>query len=116
MRRCDLFSSKFPQQKARKKVQSVRLTYDAFRARVKSARPEHADAARQEMEAAEDEFVAAVDEAMGKMKIVVESPEPLKCLADLVAIQLQYFKVCLDLKKLTFVVCYRNIGRIVARD
>jgi hypothetical protein len=80
-------------QKARRHVQSVRLTYDAFRAKVKASRPEHADAARQEMEQAEDEFVAAVDEAMGKMKLVVESPDMLKQLADLVAIQLQYFKV-----------------------
>lgn len=45
------------------------------------------------MEAAEDEFVAAVDDAMGKMKAVVENPEPLKNLADLVAAQLAYYKV-----------------------
>jgi hypothetical protein len=81
------------QKKSRKNVQAVRLTYDAFRAKVKSARPEHADAARQEMEVAEDEFVAAVDESMGKMKLVVESPHLIKHLADLVATQLQYFKV-----------------------
>ncbi len=70
----------------------MRLTYDAFRAKVKNAKPEHADAARQDMEAAEDEFVAAVDDAMGKMKAVVESPNALKQLADLVAIQLEYYK------------------------
>lgn len=73
----------------------MRLTYDAFRAKVKNARPEHADAARQDMETAEDEFVAAVDDAMSKMKAVVESPNTLKHLADLVAIQLEYYKVLL---------------------
>ncbi|KAJ3034173.1 hypothetical protein HDV00_005392 [Rhizophlyctis rosea] len=78
--------------KARKNVQSIRLTYDACRTKLKSAKPEHVEAARVEMEAAEDEFVAAVDDAMGKMKLVVESPEPLKGLADLVAVQLAYFK------------------------
>ncbi|RKO88119.1 hypothetical protein BDK51DRAFT_23078 [Blyttiomyces helicus] len=82
----------FNAMKARKKVQSVRLTYDACRARLKSAKPENVEPARIEMEASEDEFVAAVDDAMGKMKVVVESPEPLKNLADLVAAQLQYFK------------------------
>jgi hypothetical protein len=45
------------------------------------------------MVTAEDEFVAAVDEAMGKMKLVVENGDAIRCLADLVAIQLQYHKV-----------------------
>ncbi|KAJ3122469.1 hypothetical protein HK098_002807 [Nowakowskiella sp. JEL0407] len=78
--------------KARAHVRAVRLNYDAARGRLKAARPERVEAARTEMEVAEDEFVAAVDDAMGKMKVVVENPEPLKNLADLIAIQLQYFK------------------------
>ncbi|KAI9326438.1 BAR domain-containing family protein [Zopfochytrium polystomum] len=78
--------------KARRNVQAVRLNYDAARAKLKAARPEREEAARQEMEATEDEFVAVVDDAMGKMTAVVESPEPLKNLADLVAAQLKYFK------------------------
>ncbi|KAJ3007261.1 hypothetical protein HKX48_009232 [Thoreauomyces humboldtii] len=82
--------------KARKTVQSVRLTYDSCRARLKAAKPENVEAVRQEMEAAEDEFVAAVDDAMGKMKAVVENPEPLKNIADLVAVQLAYFKSAYD--------------------
>lgn len=45
------------------------------------------------MEKSEDEFVAAVDDAMGKMKAVIESNDALRCLSDLVAIQLQYHKV-----------------------
>ncbi|TPX65813.1 hypothetical protein SpCBS45565_g04854 [Spizellomyces sp. 'palustris'] len=78
--------------KARKNVQSVRLAYDACRARLKAAKPENVDVVRTEMEAAEEDFVAAVDDAMGKMNAVVENPEPLKNLADLVAAQLAYFK------------------------
>ncbi|RKP04238.1 hypothetical protein CXG81DRAFT_6773, partial [Caulochytrium protostelioides] len=78
--------------RARRNVTNVRLTYDASRTKLKAAAPERVEAARVEMEAAEDEFVAAVDEAMGKMKVVVESPDLLKCLADLTAAQLQYFK------------------------
>ncbi|KAI8815365.1 BAR domain-containing family protein [Cladochytrium replicatum] len=78
--------------KARIHVRTVRLNYDAARAKLKAARPEKVEVTRSEMEAAEDEFVAAVDDAMGKMKVVVENPEPLKNLADLVAIQLSYFK------------------------
>jgi hypothetical protein len=42
---------------------------------------------------AEDEFVAAVDSSMNKMKLVVDNGEALRCLSDLVAIQLQYHKV-----------------------
>ncbi|KAJ3192579.1 hypothetical protein HK101_006293 [Irineochytrium annulatum] len=78
--------------KARRHVQAARLNYDAARARLKTARPEREEASRAEMEATEDEFVAAVDDAMSKMTLVVESPEPLKNLADLVAAQLAYFK------------------------
>ncbi len=73
-------------------MQAVRLNYDAARAKLKTARPERMEAARTEMEAAEDEFVSAVDDAMGKMKLVVEAPETLKNLADLIKAQLAYFK------------------------
>ena len=78
--------------KARRNVQSVRLTYDALRTRLKASTPTRADELRTEMERSEDEFVGAVDEAMGKMKEVVGHSEALKCLSDLVAIQLQYHK------------------------
>ncbi|KAJ1547510.1 hypothetical protein HK405_005666 [Cladochytrium tenue] len=78
--------------RARRNVNAVRLEYDAARARLRVARPEREEAARQEMEKIEDEFVAVVDDAMGKMTAVVESPEPLRNLADLVTAQLAYFK------------------------
>ncbi|KAJ3112871.1 hypothetical protein HDU96_004054 [Phlyctochytrium bullatum] len=80
--------------KARRKVQSARLAYDAARARLKTAKPEREEAARNEMEAMEDEFVAVVDDAMGKMTLVVENGAgtALKSLAELVSAQLIYFK------------------------
>ncbi|KAI8895038.1 hypothetical protein BC833DRAFT_602662 [Globomyces pollinis-pini] len=82
--------------KARRNVQSCRLTYDSCRARLKSAPAAKAEAVRAEMIESEDEFVAAVDEAMGKMKLVVENGKPLRNLADLVAIQLQYHKAAFE--------------------
>jgi len=59
---------------------------------VRTATPARAEELRREMEQAEDEFVVRVEEAMTKMRAVLENPEPLKCLADLVAAQLAYFK------------------------
>ncbi|KAI9330982.1 BAR domain-containing family protein [Obelidium mucronatum] len=78
--------------RARRNVQGARLNYDAARAKMKSVKPGSEEGARAEMEATEDAFVAAVDDAMSKMTLVVESPEPLRNLADLVAAQLNYFK------------------------
>jgi len=82
--------------KSRRHVQTVRLTYDACRTRLRSATPVRADELKAEMEQSEDEFVAAVDEAMGKMKIVTENSEMLRCLSDLVAIQMQYHKTAYE--------------------
>ncbi|KAJ3083810.1 hypothetical protein BCR33DRAFT_720725 [Rhizoclosmatium globosum] len=79
--------------KARRSVVAVRLNYDAARAKLKaSTKPEEEAKLRAEMEATEDEFVSVVDDAMAKMKLVVESPEPLKNLSDFVAAELAYFK------------------------
>ncbi|KAJ3094963.1 hypothetical protein HK100_005956, partial [Physocladia obscura] len=78
--------------KARRSVTSVRLNYDAARAKLKAAKPEEEAKLRVEMETTEDEFVSVVDDAMAKMKLVVESPEPLKNLSDFVAAELAYFK------------------------
>ncbi|KAI7890664.1 uncharacterized protein EV154DRAFT_510580 [Mucor mucedo] len=78
--------------KARRNVQSIRLSLDACKARYRSARPERSEIARLEVEQAEDQFVAAVEEATNLMKAAIENPEPFRNLADLVAAQLQYFK------------------------
>jgi polyphosphate kinase len=79
--------------KARRQVQACRLTYDSCRSRLKVATPNKTELVRAEMVESEDEFVAAVDDAINKMKTVVENGEVLRCLSDLVAIQLQYHKV-----------------------
>ncbi|ORY45229.1 hypothetical protein BCR33DRAFT_697342 [Rhizoclosmatium globosum] len=78
--------------KARRNVHMARLNYDAARHKMKTVKPGSEEGARAEMEATEDAFVAAVDDAMSKMTLVVESPEPLRGLSDLVAAQLKYFK------------------------
>ncbi|KAI8582786.1 hypothetical protein K450DRAFT_226898 [Umbelopsis ramanniana AG] len=78
--------------RARRAVQSARLTLDACKARERSARPDKADVARLEVEQAEDQFVAAVEEATNLMKIALENPEPLRNLADLVAAQVAFYK------------------------
>ncbi|KAJ2956269.1 hypothetical protein NQZ79_g7865 [Umbelopsis isabellina] len=78
--------------RARRAVQSARLTLDACKARERSARPDRADVARLEVEQAEDQFVAAVEEATNLMKIALENPEPLRNLADLIAAQVAYYK------------------------
>ncbi|RUS20449.1 Bin/amphiphysin/Rvs domain for vesicular trafficking-domain-containing protein [Endogone sp. FLAS-F59071] len=59
--------------KARRNVQSARLTLDASKARYRAARPEKSEAARLEVEQAEDQFVAAVEEATTLMKSVLET-------------------------------------------
>jgi len=78
--------------KARRNVQNARLTLDAAKSSAKNARPERQDAARVEVEQAEDAFVAAVEEATSVMKNVLDTPEPLRNLADMIAAQLVYHK------------------------
>ncbi|SAM05195.1 hypothetical protein [Absidia glauca] len=83
--------------KARRNVQSVRLSLDSCKARYRSARPERSDAARLEVEQAEDQFVAAVEEATSLMKVALENPEPLRNLADFVHAQVNYYKEAQEL-------------------
>ncbi|CAG8437123.1 10655_t:CDS:2, partial [Ambispora gerdemannii] len=78
--------------KARRNVQSTRLTLDAAKARYKSTKTERSEAARLEIEQAEDQFVAAVEDATTLMKSILEKPEPLRNLADLVSAQLGFYK------------------------
>ncbi|KAJ3201123.1 hypothetical protein HK099_002356, partial [Clydaea vesicula] len=76
----------------RRHVLATRLSYDASRASFKSSKPEKVDEAKAKMEQAEDAFVKAVDDSMAKMKSITENRDFLPALADLVAIQLSYFK------------------------
>ncbi|KAH6607895.1 hypothetical protein Trco_004208 [Trichoderma cornu-damae] len=92
--------------RARKNVESSRLTLDAVKARVKGTtfklgghsraeRPDEAELssdAQEEIEKAEDEFVTQTEEAVGVMKNVLDTPEPLRNLAELVAAQMEYHK------------------------
>ncbi|ORX82667.1 hypothetical protein K493DRAFT_292264 [Basidiobolus meristosporus CBS 931.73] len=82
---------------ARRQVQTARVKLDACKASLKTAKPDKINQLRSEVEQAEDHFVAAVEEAMELMKAVVESPEPLRNLADFVAAQLTFFKDAYEL-------------------
>jgi len=94
--------------RARKSVENSRLLLDAAKAKSKGigwhlpgqagARHEGHDEdagteeARVEIEQAEDEFVGQTEEAVGVMKNVLDTPEPLRNLADLIAAQLEYHR------------------------
>ncbi|KAK4454316.1 BAR domain-containing family protein [Podospora aff. communis PSN243] len=91
--------------RARKNVEKARLTLDAVKARVKGttwkiggAAPavhddhELSNEAQEEIEKAEDDFVTHTEEAVGVMKNVLDTPEPLRNLAELIAAQMEYHK------------------------
>ncbi|KAG6366800.1 hypothetical protein INS49_000980 [Diaporthe citri] len=80
--------------RARKGVEKSRLTLDAAKGKAKGntwkipISPE----AQEEIEKAEDEFVTQTEEAVGVMKNVLDTPEPLRNLAELIAAQMEYHK------------------------
>ncbi|KXG46280.1 BAR domain-containing family [Penicillium griseofulvum] len=82
--------------KARKNVENARLMLDSIKASKKAGA--HGDLdnlsedARAEIEQAEDEFVGQTEEAVSVMKNVLDTPEPLRNLADLIAAQLEFHK------------------------
>ncbi|KAH8586443.1 BAR domain-containing family protein [Bisporella sp. PMI_857] len=92
--------------RARKSVENSRLLLDAAKAKSKTGgwhlpgqQKEHgheeelaSEEARVEIEQAEDEFVGQTEEAVGVMKNVLDTPEPLRNLADLIAAQLEFHK------------------------
>ncbi|KAI0597031.1 BAR domain-containing family protein [Biscogniauxia sp. FL1348] len=94
--------------RARKNVEKARLTLDSVKSRAKgttwkmgpmSPRDEHTPStdelspeAQEEIEKAEDEFVTQTEEAVGVMKNVLDTPEPLRNLAELIAAQVEYHK------------------------
>ncbi|RPA71605.1 hypothetical protein BJ508DRAFT_217864 [Ascobolus immersus RN42] len=98
-------------QKARKNVENARLTLDAAKSKAKGGQgigfnfpgtqarrdpihhdDEQSEEQRVEVETAEDEFVGCTEEAVGVMKNVLDTPEPLRNLADLVQAQLEYHR------------------------
>ncbi|OJJ46772.1 hypothetical protein ASPZODRAFT_159561 [Penicilliopsis zonata CBS 506.65] len=82
--------------KARKNVENSRLMLDSVKASKKAAARGDLDnlseEARIEIEQAEDEFVGQTEEAVSVMKNVLDTPEPLRNLADLIAAQLEFHK------------------------
>jgi hypothetical protein len=97
--------------RARKNVEKSRLSLDAVKAHAKgttfklgaagqAAQPgeeqELSPEAQEEIEKAEDEFVTQTEEAVGVMKNVLDSPEPLRNLSELVSAQIEYHKKAYD--------------------
>ncbi|EPQ64303.1 Bgt-992 [Blumeria graminis f. sp. tritici] len=94
--------------RARRGVENSRLLLDAAKAKAKSSKwtlpgqmPKSpglqedevtSEEVRVEIEQAEDEFVGQTEEAVGVMKNVLNTPEPLRNLADLISAQLEYYK------------------------
>ncbi|CAD6568819.1 MAG: hypothetical protein ASARMPREDX12_001855 [Alectoria sarmentosa] len=82
--------------RARRGVENARLGLDATKAKGKGGKGEEdlpmSDEHRAEVERKEDEFVGVTEEAVGVMKNVLDTPEPLRNLADLIAAQLEYYK------------------------
>ncbi|KAB8648479.1 hypothetical protein FH972_026135 [Carpinus fangiana] len=77
--------------RARKGVENARLALDAAKGKTGGNVPQ-SETARAEIEKKEDEFVAQTEEAEGVMKNVLDTPEPLRNLSELIAAQLEYHK------------------------
>ncbi|KAM3503388.1 hypothetical protein MY11210_008740 [Beauveria gryllotalpidicola] len=92
--------------RARKNVEKSRLSLDAVKAHAKGTtfklgqsssaagqeEPELSPEAQEEIEKAEDEFVTQTEEAVGVMKNVLDTPEPLRNLSELINAQIEYHK------------------------
>ncbi|TQS32865.1 hypothetical protein Golomagni_06807, partial [Golovinomyces magnicellulatus] len=92
--------------RARKNVEKSRLSLDAVKTHVKgntfkigqanaagqTEEQELSAEAQEEIEKAEDEFVTQTEEAVGVMKNVLDTPEPLRNLSELIAAQIEYHK------------------------
>ncbi|KAL2834475.1 BAR domain-containing family protein [Aspergillus cavernicola] len=78
--------------KARRNVENARLMLDSVKAKHNHNLDNLSEEARSEIEQAEDEFVGQTEEAVSVMKNVLDTPEPLRNLADLIAAQLEYHK------------------------
>ncbi|KAI9704760.1 MAG: hypothetical protein M1836_006540 [Candelina mexicana] len=82
--------------RARKNVENSRLMLDAKKAK-QGDKAHHGDGTideevRAEIEQAEDDFVNQTEEAAGVMKNVLDTPEPLRNLAELIAAQVEFHK------------------------
>ncbi|KAG9312611.1 BAR domain-containing family protein [Chiua virens] len=77
--------------KARQAVRASRLELDAAKQSLKTASPARQEQAKLDIENAEDDLVQKTEVAITLMKTVLENPEPLKNLNELIKAQLVYF-------------------------
>ncbi|CAA7270829.1 unnamed protein product [Cyclocybe aegerita] len=82
--------------KARQAVKVSRLELDAAKQSLKSASAAKQEHARLEVENAEDDLVQKTEVAITLMKTVLENPEPIKNLNELVKSQLVYFSAAAE--------------------
>ncbi|THU98535.1 hypothetical protein K435DRAFT_828395 [Dendrothele bispora CBS 962.96] len=82
--------------KARQAVRVSRLELDAAKQTLKNANPSRQEQARLEVENAEDDLVQKTEVAITLMKTVLENPEPLKNINELVKAQLNYLSVAAE--------------------
>lgn len=83
--------------KARRNVQALRLELDGLRSRYKNVKPERSAQAKKEIDDAEEALVLAVDESSELMRNVIDNPEPLRNIAELVAAQMDFYKESYEL-------------------
>jgi len=82
--------------KARQAVRVSRLELDAAKQTLKSAGPARQEQVRLEVENAEDDLVQKTEVAITLMKTVLENPEPIKNLNELVKAQLLFFSAAAE--------------------
>jgi hypothetical protein len=82
--------------KARQAVRVSRLELDSAKQGLKNASPQKQEHARLEVENAEDDLVQKTEVAITLMKTVLENPEPIKNLNELVKAQLMYFSIAAE--------------------
>jgi len=83
--------------KARLAVRTSRLELDAAKQALKTAAPAKQQQARLEVENAEDDLVQKTEVAITLMKAVLENPEPIKNLNELVKAQLTFHATAAEL-------------------
>lgn len=77
--------------KARTAVKDSRLTLDSAKQTLKAASPARQEQARLEVENAEDDLVQKTEVAITLMKTVLDNPEPLKNINELIKSQLVFY-------------------------
>lgn len=77
--------------KARAAVRASRLELDSAKQTLKSAGPARQEQARLEVENAEDDLVQKTEVAITLMKTVLDNPEPLKNINELIKTQLMFY-------------------------